>query len=73
MCDGAAAEGETTMTANHVRETATIYQFPVGGRAGLARRREAFEQTTPQSTQVVVSGNWYHEEAIREAELSRKN
>lgn len=60
------------MTANHVRETATIYQFPVGGRTGLARR-EAFEQTPARDSEVVISGSWYHEEAIREAELSRKN
>ncbi len=61
------------MTANYVRDTATIYQFPVGGRAGLAGRRIAFEQPAPRVNEVVNSGSWYHEEAIREAELSRKN
>jgi hypothetical protein len=66
-------EKETTMTTNQTRETATIYQFPVGGRAGLGGRRDVLERTAPPANEVVISGNWYHEEAIRDADLTRKH
>ena len=61
------------MTTNQMRETATIYQFPIGGRAGLASRHEAVNPATPSVNDIVVSGSWYHEEAIRDAELPRQN
>lgn len=61
------------MTTNLHKESATIYQFPVGGRAGLADRRAPVGQTPPRVYETVCSGSWYHEEAIREAEASRKN
>ena len=61
------------MTSNHQRESARIYQFPVGGRAGLAGRYETARQAAPRYNEIAVGGSWYHEEAIREAELARKN
>ena len=60
------------MATNVPRETATIYQFPVGGRAGLTRR-VAYEKPDALPT-ISYGGSWYHDEAIREAaEQARKN
>ena len=61
------------MTTNQTRESATIYQFPVGGRAGLAGRREAVDRSAAPVSEIVFGGSWYHEEAIRDAELTRRN
>ena len=49
--------------------SARIYQFPAGGRAALGGRpygetKPVIEQ--PRVNEVVCSGSWYHEEAIRE-------
>ncbi len=61
------------MTTNQVRETATIVQFPVGGRAGLARRDDFKRAASPRVADIAYGGSWYHDEAVREAELARKN
>ena len=64
------------MTTNHHRESATIYQFPVGGRAGYRRHdsaKAASHLTHVAFDDIVVGGSWYHEEAVREAEQPRKN
>ena len=60
------------MGENHGQESARIYQFPAGGRAALGGKRwEVFNSATSQSfervNEVVCSGSWYHEAAIREA------
>ena len=52
-------------------ESAKIYQFPIGGRAALANRRDGeskspIDQTTPYVSEA-CSGSWYHEEAIQES------
>ena len=52
--------------------SATIYQFPAGGRAALGGRRPgeakpAVDQSTPRVNETICSGSWYHEEAIHEA------
>jgi hypothetical protein len=54
--------------------SAKIYQFPVGGRAGLLGRRygEAPAQTTPHVNETICSGSWYHEEAIQESRSELK-
>lgn len=57
--------------------SATIYQFPVGGRAGLMGRRygetqSSIDQTTPHLNETICSGSWYHEEAIRESNSESK-
>lgn len=56
------------------RESATIYQFPVGGRAGLAGqgiapKRAGFAGQDQYADIPAISygGSWYHDEAIREA------
>jgi Protein of unknown function (DUF2735) len=57
------------------RPSATIYQFPVGGRAALRTRNE---KTTGEYLaslgvcEAASGGSWYHEEAM-EAERFRKN
>ena len=66
------------MTTNHHHhETAKIYQFPIGGRAALHGRRY-FEKPVEDvmalrvAAMPVIGGSWYHEEAIVEAEQTRK-
>jgi hypothetical protein len=57
-------------TAN--QGSATIYQFPAGGRAALGGRRygetKSIDQQTPRVNETICSGSWYHEEAIRESQ-----
>ena len=53
--------------------SATIYQFPPGGRAALGGRSfgetKTIDQNTPRASEAVMSsGSWYHEEAIRESQ-----
>jgi hypothetical protein len=59
-----------------VKRSATIHQFPVGGRAGLDRNepaaRFAPEWTVPFAKDILVGSSWYHDEAIRDAERARK-
>jgi Protein of unknown function (DUF2735) len=57
--------------------SATIYQFPAGGRAALGGRRygetkSAVNQNTPLVNETMCSGSWYHEEAIHDANPSFK-
>jgi hypothetical protein len=64
------------MSTNIHRESATIYQFPIGGRAGVVRQRD--ERSTGEylaslgACETVGGGSWYHEEAMQ-AELGHKN
>lgn len=65
------------MTENNHRSTAQIYQFPMGGRSGLTARRDSYKpagEVIPEvSARVAIGGSWYHEEAVREADTSRKH
>ncbi|KNY35240.1 MULTISPECIES: DUF2735 domain-containing protein [unclassified Agrobacterium] len=56
------------------RETATIYQFPVGGRAGLSRfGNSGLSELELQAREPHVDfGSWYHDEAIRDEERGDK-
>lgn len=59
------------------RESAKIYQFPIGGQAGFAIQRDAAASVSTLKPALVattvVGGSWYHDEAIRqEAEQARK-
>ena len=53
--------------------SATIYQFPAGGRAALGGRR--YEDTNPATEpagssrvdEAACSSSWYHEAAIQES------
>jgi len=57
--------------------TATIYQFPVGGRSALAGRRHgktgpaADLATSPRVNETISSGSWYHEAAIQDSKPER--
>ncbi len=58
------------------RESATIHQFPRGGRAGLREQRlgtAAVYQPASLRVAAALDGSWYHEEAIKEADHGRKN
>ncbi|WP_137044629.1 DUF2735 domain-containing protein [Pseudolabrys sp. FHR47] len=61
------------MPTNAPRETATIYQFPVGGRAGLAPRRSPEAVRFADLPNISYGSSWYHDEAIREAAEPLKN
>lgn len=69
-------EVEKAMTANSNQGSATIYQFPAGGRAGLVGRgdeaREVEKFAAPRVARVTSGGAWYHEEAVQSAERARK-
>lgn len=54
------------MTTN-VQTSATIYQFPVGGRRGLNRDQQKPDLTVAQVAAAAVGGAWYHEAAIQDA------
>jgi Protein of unknown function (DUF2735) len=62
-------------TFNH--GSATIYQFPAGGRAALGgrsyRETNPIDRNTPRVHEAAIcSDSWYHEEAIREDQLVSK-
>lgn len=60
------------MTANQTRESAQIFQFPVGGRAG--RKLDVTNVNgAPRMANIAVGGSWYHEEAIRDDQPGRTN
>lgn len=63
------------MTAEIQTRSATIYQFPVGGRAGLLRHKPESKSSPDRSTfaaGIVVGSSWYHDEAIQDAERERE-
>ncbi len=58
------------MTESSQRQSAEILQFPAGGRSTLGGRRDEVkpaEQFVAPRLAKVVSGAWYHEEAVQEA------
>jgi hypothetical protein len=59
------------------RGSATIYQFPVGGRAALGGQRHEEIKTSGDTamsrvSQVAVGGAWYHDAAIQESKPVRE-
>jgi hypothetical protein len=60
------------MTTNTHGETATIYQFPVGGRAASTRKDGKFASDMKEKVCDAASGSWYHQAAVVEAEKPRK-
>ena len=60
------------MNSNLGQGSATIYQFPVGGRAALGGRsygeaRPPADDVASPVVETICSGSWYHQEAIEEA------
>lgn len=64
----------TDMATGFHRETATIYQFPVGGRAGVSKFRDSGLSKLEREAQEphVDFGSWYHDDAIRDEERDGK-
>ena len=64
------------MTTSSDRQSATIYQFPAGGRAALGVRRDQAmvvdNFAVPRIARVASGGAWYHEEAVQQADRARK-
>ena len=66
------------MNTNLNQGSATIYQFPAGGRAALGGRRyeearNATDLALPRVNAAVSGGAWYHDAAIVDAELQDKH
>lgn len=67
------------MHSTQGRTSATIYQFPSGGRAGLGATDSARPGTPANVTRlmaddaVVDVGSWYHQAAIEDAGSDRKH
>lgn len=65
------------MTMSHDRRSAEIYQFPLRARvAASAKGDESKSASGIVASRLVTTelgGNWYHEEAIRDAERARKS
>ena len=65
------------MTTDFQRGSAKIYQFPTRARSPVAGNRDDAKPVTSVTPLKVANapfdGAWYHEEAVREAELPRKN
>jgi len=60
------------MSTNLHEGSATIYQFPAGGRAALGGRRygetnSASERKSEPVYETICSDSWYHQEAIDQA------
>ena len=61
------------MTSISTQRSAMIYQFPVGGRAGLIAPYDQSSQTkSPASGEFVLVDAWYHQDAIRESQQVTK-
>jgi hypothetical protein len=63
------------MTTRSHQGSAKIYQFPVRPRPNRAEPKPAEPRTAPDLTSLRVASAalgsaWYHEEAVREAELA---
>ena len=65
------------MTMNFDRPSAEIYQFPPRGRFAAGSQRDESKSVSdlasPRVATTAFGGNWYHEEAIQEAERARKS
>jgi hypothetical protein len=65
------------MTMSHEGRSARIYQFPARGRFAAESRRDepksGVSLSLPRLVSAALGGNWYHEEAVREAERARQS
>jgi hypothetical protein len=69
-------KGETEMlNPGSSQSSATIYQFPTGGRAALGGRRYAEAKadlsSAPRVYEALCSDSWYHQAAIDESQPVR--
>ena len=65
------------MTMSHEGRSAQLYQFPARGRFAAGSHRDAPKSgaslAAPRLVTAALGGNWYHEEAIRDAERARQS
>lgn len=65
------------MTTNSQGQSAKIYTFPLRGRFAVggqhSESRPNAGLSPARGVHVASESSWYHEEAIREAERTRKN
>ncbi|HEY3893396.1 MAG TPA: DUF2735 domain-containing protein [Caulobacteraceae bacterium] len=56
------------------QETATIYQFPVGGRSAVGQHGEPTNTAdlATRVSEIVCGSAWYHEAAIQESKPVRE-
>jgi hypothetical protein len=55
------------MTTNIPQTSAKIIPFPKGGRASVGKSFENSKFNEPMPISEALSGSWYHDEAIQEA------
>ncbi|GLK84849.1 DUF2735 domain-containing protein [Ancylobacter defluvii] len=64
------------MNVSSIGGSAKIYEFPRGGRAGLAGRRESerfdVNAAALRAMPVIFDAGWYHEEAIKQDQPTGK-
>lgn len=61
------------MTETVERQSATIYVFPARGRFAVRADQTGAATASARSVKTGCGEAWYHDDAIREAERSRKN
>lgn len=61
----------TTILQNGGPGSATIYQFPVGGRSAASDGRPKEKASTDLMEHRVSSSSWYHDAAIQESKWTR--
>ena len=55
----------TIIDQGAAQQSARIYQFPTGGRAGIAQHA-AVDRTMERNPDIMYGSAWYHDEAIAE-------
>jgi Protein of unknown function (DUF2735) len=62
------------MTSNESRTSAEIYQFPARGRFAAGGRFDVKKAATllPCAAEIVLGNAWYHDEAVQDADRTRK-
>jgi hypothetical protein len=59
------------MSIEPAQRSATIYQFPVGGRKAIsAEASRPSGEAAPSRIATVSGGAWYHDAAIQESKLA---
>jgi hypothetical protein len=73
---GAKNQENAVVNTNFPRPSAKIYQFPTQGRESLDRRKLAQKATgayfLSKPVEIIVSGAWYHDAAIKDDDRGRK-
>ena len=54
------------MTTTTHRDSATIYEFPLGGRASRSAARSLKPTEAPKRAEVEYGSGWYHDAAVEE-------